>query len=422
MSAPSLAPARGSARLAAAALMALCWPAACADDGPAAPDPNAIPVALLLSYTGSSAANSINSEHAVRLAVERINQAGGVSGRPLRLVVRDIQSDPNRAERLFTELVSEQVAAFIGPDSPNVFTHFVERQRKRTLFIPTVALGARDSSYGADNWFTFFPHTWTLACAFKKRLAEDGVTRPLIMHSPDSFHSELTTALKLALDAADRVIDLPSHAGLPAADLEALLRRDSDALMMMAFPESAAPVVSELSFRTQKGTRWYLSPTLNTPRFFEVIPSGALVGALLARPGKQVNGTFAEQFRQRWQDEPLDEAYGFYDAAAIAALALQAALVQTQNLPTVDTLGTFVRPVAGPPGEPIMWDQLDRGLALIRAGQEIDYQGLSGQLDFDDRGNPEKTLVQWWRLGPQGGVDEGPPLVTAAAWGICPGQ
>ncbi|HXU82193.1 MAG TPA: ABC transporter substrate-binding protein, partial [Polyangia bacterium] len=376
----------------------------------------------LLSYTGSSAATSINSEHAVRLAVDRLNQAGGLGGRPIRLVVRDIQSDPNRAERLFTELVDGQVAAFIGPDSPNVFTHFVERQRKRTLFIPTVALGARDSSYGADNWFTFFPHTWTLACAFKKRLAEDGVKKPLIMHSPDSFHSELMTALKQALDAPDRVIDLPSRTGLPAAQLEELLHRDSDALLLMAFPESAAPVVSELSFRTQKGTRWYLSPTLNTPRFFEVVPAGALEGALLAKPGKPANGAFAEQFRQRWHDEPLDEAYGFYDAAAIAALALQAAMVQPGNLPTVDTLGTFVRRVAGPPGVPIMWDQLDRGLALIRAGEDIDYQGLSGQLDFDDRGNPEKTLVQWWRLGREGGIDEGPPLVTAAAWGICPGQ
>jgi ABC-type branched-subunit amino acid transport system substrate-binding protein len=404
--------------------MALCWPAACLDEKQApAPDPSSIPLALLLSYAGTSAATSINSEHAARLAVERINQGGGLGGRPIHLVVRDIQSDPNRAERLFTELVNEQTAAFIGPDSPNVFTHFVERQRKRTLFIPTVALGARDSSYGADNWFTFFPHTWTLACAFKRRLAEDGVTKPLILHSPDSFHSELMTALKLAIDAPDRVVTLPSHSGLSGPEIEELVHRDSDALLLMAFPESAAPVVSELSFRTRKGTRWYLSPTLNTPRFFEVLPSGALLGAHLAKPGRLVNdNAFAEQFRQRWQDEPLDEAFGFYDAAAIAALALQAALVQTGTLPTVDSLGAFVRPVAGPPGVPIQWNEVERGLELVRAGQDIDYQGLSGQLDFDDRGNPEKTLVQWWRLDRGGGADEGPPLLTAAAWGICPGQ
>jgi ABC-type branched-subunit amino acid transport system substrate-binding protein len=405
-------------------LIALCWSSACLDQGKGPDsDPGGVPLALLLSYTGSSAATSINSEHAVRLAVERINLGGGLGGRRVHLVVRDIQSEPNRAERLFTELVNDQVAAFIGPDSPNVFTHFVERQRKRTLFIPTVALGARDSSYGADNWFTFFPHTWTLACAFKRRLAEDGVKKPLIMHSPDSFHSELMTALKLALDAPDRVIDLPSHTGLSAAQIEELLHRDSDALLLMAFPESAAPLVSELSFRTPQGTRWYLSPTLNTPRFFEVVPSGALVGGLLAKPGRLMTETvFAEEFRQHWQDEPLDEAYGFYDAAAIAALALQAALVENGSLPTVDTLGAYVRRVAGPPGVAIRWNELDRGLMLVRAGQDIDYQGLSGQLDFDDRGNPEKTLVQWWRLDREGGSNDGSPLVTAAAWGICPGQ
>jgi branched-chain amino acid transport system substrate-binding protein len=411
-------------KLTAAASIALSLPVAClgepdAGDG----NPGAVPMALLLSYTGSSAANSINSERAVRLAVERINRAGGLGGRSLRLVVRDIQSDGSRTERLFSELVSTEIAAFIGPDAPNVVTQFAEGHRHNTLFLPSVAMSARDSFFGADHWFTFAPHTWTLACAFRRRLTEDGVTRPLILYSPDAFHSELSYALRLTLDAPDRAISIPSRAGLTSSEIEDVLRRDADALLLMGFPESAAPVVSELAFRAKMGTRWYLSPTLDTPRFFEVVPSGALVGARLPKPGRVTEGSaFEAEFRQRWGDGPLDEAYGFYDAAAIAALSLQAALVKTGALPTVDTLGDFVRLVAGPPGAPITWDGLDRGLAMIRAGEDVDYQGLSGQLDFDDRGNPDRTLVQWWRLDRGGGSNEGPPLVTAAAWGICPGQ
>jgi branched-chain amino acid transport system substrate-binding protein len=218
-------------------------------------------------------------------------------------------------------------------------------------------------------------------------------------------------------------VPIPSRGGLGTDQIEAVLRRADDALLLMAFPESGAPVLSELSFRTPRTTRWYLSPTLDTPRFYEVVPFGALSGARVAKPGRTTQAeAFAELFRQRWRDEPLDEAYTFYDAATIAALALQAALVGTGALPTVSTLGQFVRPVAGPGGEPITWDSLDRGLALLREGQDIDYQGLSGPLDYDERGNPGEAVVQWWRLDDQGRVSEGPPLVTAGAWGSCPAQ
>ena len=403
-------------------MMALCWSAACLEPEADGDAPGAIPLGLLLSYSGSPAANSINSERAVRLAVEHVNHAGGLGGRPVRVVVRDIQSDSARTERLYAELVSGQVAAFIGPDSPDVLTQFVQSHRRSTLFLPSVAMSARDSFFGASNWFTFAPHTWTLACAFRRRLAADGVTRPLILHSPDAFHSELAYALRLTLDVPQGAIAIPSRSGLSRKELLGLVGRDPDALLIMAFPESAVPVVSDLSFLVKPGTRWYLSPTLATPRFFEVVPVPALVGAHLAKPGRMADGAaFEARFRQRWADEPLDEAYGFYDAAAIAALALQEALVKTGALPSADTLGSFVRSVAGPPGVPIAWDALDRGLALIRAGEDIDYQGVSGQLDFDGLGNPDRTLVQWWRLDRNGGTDEGPPLVTDAAWGICRG-
>jgi branched-chain amino acid transport system substrate-binding protein len=418
-----LARARASGRLTTAAtLAALLCSAGCLDEPEADSDPNAVPLALLLSYTGSAAANSINSERAVRLAVERINGAGGLGGRPLRLVVRDIQSDGQRTERLFSELVSAGSAAFIGLDSPNVVTQFVQSHRQTTFFLPGVAITARDTFYGADQWFTFAPHTWTLACAFRRRLADDGVKSPLILHSPDAFHSELAFALGRTLGAPDRSVTIPSRAGLTAAEIESVLRRDADALLLMAFPESAAPVITDLSFRTKAGARWYLSPTLDTPRFFEVVPSDALMGARLATPGRMTGGpAFEDAFRQRWHDEPLHEAYGFYDAAALAALALQAALTQPGPPPTVNTLGQFVRPVAGPPGTPVAWNELERGLALIRAGQDVDYQGVSGQLDYDERGNPDTALVQWWRLDQQGRVNEGPPLVTAGDWGSCPG-
>jgi branched-chain amino acid transport system substrate-binding protein len=412
----------------AAALMAL---ASCLPPPEDQAPPQAIPVALLLSYTGTSAAESINSERAVQLAIERVNAAGGVGGRPLRLVAHNIKSDGARTVEIINELVAQRVAVFIGPDSPNAVNQLILTHRNHTLFLPSVALSARDFIFSARNWFTFAPNTWALACAFKKQLETDGITRPLILHNPDSFHTELAVALKMALAAANSAIVVPDRRPLGTPEVEEVLRRAADGLLLITFPESAASVVSELSFRSQgtNGRRWYLSPTLRTPRFFANIPAGALLGALGPGPAAVYEAAaFKQMFQQRWSDEPLDEAFAFYDATALAALAMQQALV-TGEMPSAVTLGGFVRKVASAtdPDEPqferqpVRWNELGRGLELISSGQRINYEGVSGRLDFNALGDPRETLVQWWRVEKDGPVDVGEPVATAVASGApCP--
>ena len=382
-------------------------------------------MALLLSYTGTFAAASINSERAVILALEEVNRAGGISGRPLRLGAHDIRDDGNRAAALIDRLSAEQqVAAFIGPDSPNVINNLISSHRHRTLFLPSVAMPARDYLFDTPNWFTFAPNTWTLACAFKRRLVEMGAKTPLILYNPDSFHTELTLALKMVLGISRGAISIPSRATLTSTAVETVLQEKADALLLMAFPESASSMVSELSFRTTSlgGSRWFLSPTLHTDRFFQNVPPGPLKGAHGLRPARaDGSSAFVDRFRQRWQDDPLTEAYGYYDAGAVVALALELAQRDTGAVPTLTSLGTFVRPVAGPPGIPVAWNELGRGLELVRSGQDIDYQGVSGPLDFNAVGDPGETLVQWWRVEGERPVDEGGPMAEAVTVGApCP--
>jgi ABC-type branched-subunit amino acid transport system substrate-binding protein len=392
-------------------LLAAAVAAGCLGDDDEA-DPGALPLALLVSYTGTFAANSINSERAVMLALEEVNRAGGIAGRRVRLSAHDIRGDGGRTAQILNQLEAEQVAAVIGPDSPNVINNLISSHRDRTLFLPGVAMPARDYIFDAEQWFTFAPSTWTLACAFKRQLTIDGRSSPLILYNPDAFHTELGVALKMVLGISTGAIAIPSRATLTTAAVETVLRDRADAILLMAFPESASSLVSELSFRTSslEGTKWYLSPTLHTARFFENVPPGPLGGAQGLKPARAAGGDrFDDRFRARWQDQPLVESYAFYDAAALAALAMQAAFAAGQ-VPSLLNLGTYVRQVAGPGGTPVPWDQLAMGLDLVRAGQKIDYQGVSGGLNFDPLGDPDSTAVQWWQVDGGHPVDHGPPL------------
>ncbi|MGX1308150.1 branched-chain amino acid transport system substrate-binding protein [Amorphus suaedae] len=65
-------------------------------------------------YSGPAAMAAERERWGIDLAVEEINAAGGVLGRPLQLVAEDNRCNPSEAVNVANRLVSEKVAAIIG--------------------------------------------------------------------------------------------------------------------------------------------------------------------------------------------------------------------------------------------------------------------------------------------------------------------
>src|SRR5437016_2355234 len=80
----------------------------------AAKDP--ILIGYLPALTGPSSSTGIGINRGVQLAVDEINKAGGIDGRPLEMVVRDTQSDPTKAVNGAAELTrGQKVSVVLGP-------------------------------------------------------------------------------------------------------------------------------------------------------------------------------------------------------------------------------------------------------------------------------------------------------------------
>src|SRR5262245_34688174 len=88
----------------ALALAAAAPLAACGSD-PAPLPADAIVIGSLLPFTGQEAALGANLEQAMLLAVEDVNAAGGVHGRPLALISRDSNSGSARGLDALLELL-----------------------------------------------------------------------------------------------------------------------------------------------------------------------------------------------------------------------------------------------------------------------------------------------------------------------------
>jgi branched-chain amino acid transport system substrate-binding protein len=82
--------------------------------------------------------------------------------------------------------------------------------------------------------------------------------------------------------------------------------------------------------------------------------------------------------------------YQAYDAVMLLALAIVRA---------GDTSGPAIRDnlraVANPPGEEVFYGEWDKAVALLQAGQEINYQGVSGLVDFKETGDVLGGILIW---------------------------
>lgn len=91
--------------------------------------------------TGRQADLGVHGRNGAQLAVEAINAAGGVAGRPIELLVRDDRGTSEGAQAADRELISEGVVAIIGhmTSAQTVAGRLVTELAKMVLFSPAAS-------------------------------------------------------------------------------------------------------------------------------------------------------------------------------------------------------------------------------------------------------------------------------------------
>ena len=118
-------------RTLAAVLLAL----GLAASGAAAPPSAPVRIAALTALSGPFAFWGVNVRDGMRMAVEELNAAGGVLGRPVELVERDDRNNPAEAISAFRSLVErEGVVAAVGMISSDIGTALA--REAETLRVP----------------------------------------------------------------------------------------------------------------------------------------------------------------------------------------------------------------------------------------------------------------------------------------------
>lgn len=166
--------------LAALGCTLLVGPALAADPAPAGPRP--LRVGFICPFTGGSQDFGNAARLGAELAAAEINQAGGYMGRPMELVARDDQANPDEGRKIAEELVVQRQADFtIGYCNTGVALKSLDVfQQHKHLLMVAVATGTQITTRfaPAESYVFHLSPRDTLQAGFLvQELLKKGLTR-----------------------------------------------------------------------------------------------------------------------------------------------------------------------------------------------------------------------------------------------------
>ncbi len=196
------------------------------------------------------------------------------------------------------------------------------------------------------------------------------------------------------------------------SEVEKACGNEPDFVMLCAYPETGSTV---LKTAYEKGYMedmdWMLSEGLKDETLAELVgkdESGTYIIAGLkgTAPDTRVTGPayeiFKDKFTNEYGKEPTTYCSHSYDAAAVVILAME-----HSGSATGSAISGSMREITNAPGEEVT--EISEALKLIREGKDINYQGASSEITFDENGDVLGSYTEWF-IGDNGSIVLGDPI------------
>jgi neutral amino acid transport system substrate-binding protein len=397
----------------------------CGGDGNKRPE-NAIVIGSLLPFTGTEAALGNNLEQAMLLAIEDVNAAGGVHGRPLALVSRDSNSGSMRGfEGLLSLLYTDQVRYLVGPEEGDLANQVVSDVKALDVLnvLPGyTAPSVRRSSSSGGAWMRLAPSPGAIGCGMAVNMTQQGVMKANVIVARDDYNQNLATAFSSQFSRLGGEV-LPSvsvTAGAQSYSAEVMqaFGYGADRTLLIAYPATASTIVNEWGFAGGTGA-WFLSPMLQADALLLNVPSQSLEGQLGLSPSLSLRAEcvaldtdhtdrltcvrdnadrFRAHFEERWGGRPFPAAHFYYDAVVLVAMGLEYTLANGGQMPSAAALQQTIRALATPTAAAARWSDLKLAFELLAGRTPVRYVGAAAEYHFDDYGAAQYVVFDSWRV------------------------
>ena len=360
------------------------------DDAPAGGD-GALKIGTLLPETGSLAFLGPPEFAGVDLAVQEINENGGVLGADVEVVHGDSgDTSTDIANTTVDRLLGENVDAIVGAASSGVTFTVIDKITGAGVVQMSPANTAKPLSDYDDNglYFRTAPSDILQGQVLGEIVVEDGNATVGILALQDPYGEGLAEDLTAAItDAGSEVVETKIYdpnAQTFDAEVQSMVDANPDAIIVVGFDESARILTTMIEKGIgPKDKKVYGTDGNMGNALGEQFADNA--GALEGMKGTTPLVELAEDFKDRLlavDDSLVDFNYAAesYDAVMVIALAAIAAESDAGT-----DIGAALIDVSGGGTQCPTFAEC---AALLADGEDIDYEGISGPIDFDENGDP----------------------------------
>ncbi|WP_411698989.1 ABC transporter substrate-binding protein, partial [Conyzicola sp.] len=350
----------------------------------------------------------------VDLAVKEINEAN--AGLEISVDHKDSgDTTTDLATQSATSLLADGVSVILGAASSGVSKTFIDQVTQAGVVQISPANTSPDFTTYEDDGYYFrtAPSDVLQGRILGNKILADGKTNVAILYMNDAYGTGLEENLKASLEdgggtVVGEEIFEPASTDFTSA-IQALLATNPDALVVISFDEIKT-IAEQLAGQGFDFTKLY-GVDGNYGVIGEADTNVDIAGAQFTNPGVLAPEDFQARLQEMVAEQGGDELTVFsyaaesYDATTLTALAaLQGGSTDPatikDNLQQVSAEGTECETFAD-------------CAKLIADGEDIDYNGVSGPIEWDENGDETEAFVSIFAYS-AGNVAEGIDQVSGS--------
>jgi len=391
-------------------------PAAAGENGGRKDGDGELVIGAVLPKTGALAQLGPPMIAGVEMAVADINAAGGVNGKPVKLIVSDDGGGGNNdlATTSVDQLINnDKVDAIVGAAASGTTKAIIDK------IVSSGTLECSPSNTGSDlsTWpdkglyFRTPPADNLQAQALAKVISDDGKKNVAIIAQNTDYGTGFVKFLKPALESAGAKIaaDVTYELAGSGIDVEVgkVVSAKSDGVALIGYPEDGGKVLADMlkqgvDFKT---TTIYVTDGMQSNELFKAVDeakpaiTAGIKGTAASAAPESGAAWFPEAFKKFAPkvELPIYSAQA-YDCTMAIALA---AAVGKSDAP-FSMASNMIGVTKGTASGATKCDTAEKCLTLIKDGKAIDYDGASGELNFADNGEPSAGSYDVYTFGDDG--------------------
>lgn len=351
---------------------------------------------MLQPFTGEVSWVGESSEVAVNIAVDEINEAGGMNDTDVQVVTEDTEANQQTATSAIRKLIdSDGASAILGPTSftlPAVMN--IAQESEVPIISPTAGTSVLDDKGGEYVFRTAMSDSLG-GRAMARIAANNGYDDIAVMYVDNqggrSFGQTVIEGFEALGGNVTTDVALTPGKSSYRSELTKAFESNPEFVSLTAGTETGQIVIEQWDEQDLGGV-WGLSNDMQTATFAEEV-GAPLEGSYALGPlaGGDQYEAFASEYESRAGESPQPFTPEAYDAANIAALAAQAA----ESNEGADLAGQIVD--VSREGDAVT--SFGAGADALADGADINYEGASGPVDFTDQGNIRSSFAVFQSTG-----------------------